>query len=94
MCRWSEVLTHIPCDGTNGNGGAAGELKISATLEPIDGPSGTLGFAGPRGIWSDCRGISYSGEMTFDVDDMSQMEDQGTFEGVILHEMGHVIGTG
>ncbi|CAM9138778.1 unnamed protein product [Ectocarpus fasciculatus] len=92
--RWSEVLTHIPCSGTNGNGGAAGELTITSTLEPIDGVFGTLGFAGPRGVYSDCRGISYSGEMTFDIDDIAEMERQGTFEGVILHEMGHVIGTG
>ncbi|CAM9594725.1 unnamed protein product, partial [Ectocarpus sp. 8 AP-2014] len=92
--RWSEVLTHIPCSGTNGNGGAAGELTITSTLEPIDGVYGTLGFAGPRGTYSDCRGISYSGEMTFDIDDIAEMERQGTFEGVILHEMGHVIGTG
>ncbi|CAB1103881.1 unnamed protein product [Ectocarpus sp. CCAP 1310/34] len=92
--RWSEVLTHIPCSGTNGNGGAAGELTITSTLETIDGVYGTLGFAGPRGTYSDCRGISYSGEMTFDIDDIAEMERQGTFEGVILHEMGHVIGTG
>ncbi|CAM9138702.1 unnamed protein product [Ectocarpus fasciculatus] len=92
--RWSEVLTHIPCSGTNGNGGAAGELTITSTLETIDGLYGTLGFAGPRGTYSDCRGISYSGEMTFDIDDIAAMEGQGTFEGVILHEMGHVIGTG
>ncbi|CAB1103880.1 unnamed protein product [Ectocarpus sp. CCAP 1310/34] len=105
--RWSEVLTHIPCSGTNGNGGAAGELTITSTLETIDGVYGTLGFAGPRGTYSDCRGISYSGEIlltvymlsvstvrTFDIDDIAEMERQGTFEGVILHEMGHVIGTG
>ena len=94
LYRWAEVLTHIPCTGTNSNGGAAGELLISATLEPIDGPSGTLGFAGPRGVWSDCRGISYAGEMTFDIDDIASLEGQGIFEGVILHEMGHVIGIG
>ncbi|CAM9289939.1 unnamed protein product, partial [Scytosiphon promiscuus] len=92
--RWAEVLTHIPCTGTNGDGGSAGELVITSTLESIDGPSGTLGFAGPRGIWNECQGISYSGEMTFDLDDIDDMESQGTFEGVILHEMGHVIGVG
>ncbi|CAM9383445.1 unnamed protein product, partial [Hapterophycus canaliculatus] len=92
--RWAEVLTHIPCIGINGNGGSAGELVITSTLEAIDGLYGTLGFAGPSGVWSDCRGISYSGSMTFDIDDIAAMESQGTFEGVILHEMGHVIGTG
>ncbi|CAN0028972.1 unnamed protein product [Pylaiella littoralis] len=92
--RWAEVLTHIPCTGTSGNGRAAGELLITSTLEPIDGASGTLGFAGPSGIWGDCRGISYAGEMTFDIDDIAVLEQEGTFGGVILHEMGHVIGSG
>ena len=32
--------------------------------------------------------------MTFDIDDIANLENQGTFEGVILHEMGHVIGVG
>ena len=30
----------------------------------------------------------------FDIDDIAYMEDRGIFEGVILHEMGHVIGVG
>lgn len=32
--------------------------------------------------------------MNFDIDDIAQLENQGTLEGVILHEMGHVIGVG
>ena len=32
--------------------------------------------------------------MRFDIDDIATMEEDGTFEGVILHEMGHVIGVG
>ena len=32
--------------------------------------------------------------MRFDIDDIASMEADGTFEGVILHEMGHVIGVG
>ena len=32
--------------------------------------------------------------MRFDIDDTANMEADGTFEGVILHEMGHVIGVG
>ena len=32
--------------------------------------------------------------MRFDIDDIATMEAQGIFEGVIVHEMGHVIGVG
>ena len=41
-----------------------------------------------------CRSIGCTNRRTFDVDDIAEMEQNGTFEGVILHEMGHVIGTG
>ncbi len=36
----------------------------------------------------------YCFHRTFDIEDIAQMEEYGTFESVILHEMGHVIGTG
>eukprot|EP00904_Undaria_pinnatifida_P013068 jgi/Undpi1/8892/HiC_scaffold_25.g11354.m1 len=57
----------------------AGRVQISATLDSIDGYGGTLGYAGA---------------MTFDIDDIWDLEYFGTFEGVILHEMGHVFGVG
>ena len=45
-------------------------------------------------IWSACRTISFLGSMRFDIDGIVNMEADGIFEGVILHEMGHVIGVG
>ena len=38
--------------------------------------------------------ISATGEMTFDIADIDQLEADGTFASVILHEMGHVFGVG
>ena len=38
--------------------------------------------------------ISTAGEMTFDLYDIEDMEQNGNFYEVILHEMGHVIGVG
>ncbi|CAN0521053.1 unnamed protein product, partial [Laminaria digitata] len=90
--RWSEVITHVPCGGNDDN--PAGRLLISSTLETIDGVGGVLGSAGPSQIWTSCRTISLIGTMRFDIDDIANMEADGTFEGVILHEMGHVIGVG
>ncbi|CAN0069713.1 unnamed protein product, partial [Laminaria digitata] len=90
--RWSEVITHVPCGGTSAY--PAGRLLISATLEPIDGSGGVLGSAGPNSVWSCCNTISLEADMRFDIADISSMEAAGIFEGVILHEMGHVIGVG
>ncbi|CAN0512576.1 unnamed protein product, partial [Laminaria digitata] len=88
--RWSEVITHVPCGGNDDN--PAGRLFISSTLETIDGEGGILGSAGPSQIWTSCRTISLTGAMRFDIDDIASMD--GLFAGVILHEMGHVIGVG
>ena len=82
----------MPCGGTVEN--PAGRLLISATLQAIDGVNGVLGFAGPNAVWRACNTISAEGEMTFDIADISSLEAEGSFEGVILHEMGHVIGVG
>ena len=92
LCRWSEVITHVPCGGSSTY--PAGRILISATLEAIDGPGNTLGSAGPSSVWNLCPTISLLGAMRFDIDDIVSMEANGIFEGVILHEMGHVIGVG
>lgn len=84
--RWAEVITHTPC----GNG----SLAVTAELTNIDGVGSTLGYAGPSYIWATCPSISVSGEMVFDIDDIADLEADGIFEGVILHEMGHCIGIG
>ena len=82
----------MPCGGNSVY--PAGRILISATLEEIDGAGGTLGSAGRTLYWTSCPTISATGAMRFDIDDIDDLEDNGTFEGVILHEMGHVIGLG
>ncbi|CAM9377886.1 unnamed protein product, partial [Laminaria digitata] len=69
-------------------------LLITATLLAIDGAGGTLGSAGPLSVWSGCRSISVEGDMKFDTADIAGMEADGTFEGFVQREMGHVIGIG
>ncbi|MEP4804232.1 MAG: hypothetical protein ABJZ69_07465 [Hyphomicrobiales bacterium] len=96
LCRWAEIITHVPCGGSPEN--PPGRLLITATLADIDGPGdddgNTLGFASPTSTWNDCNTITFEGEMTFDTFDIAELEADGLFEGVILHEMGHVIGVG
>lgn len=90
--RWQSIIT---ADIPDFNG--VDDLKIDVTVAPIDGVYGTLGFAGPR----EFRPVSISptylpnkGAMTFDSADVEFMVSQGMFDGVILHEMAHVLGLG
>lgn len=92
LCRWAEVITHVPCGGSDEN--PAGRLLISTTLEAIDGAGGVIGSSCPSLAWGSRRTIILAGTMMFDLDDIANMEADGTFERDILHEMGLVIGIG
>lgn len=88
--RWSEIII-----GDLPDVGAIDDLKIDADVSPIDGVNGTLGHAGWTNLRSNAAGgLPYAGEMTFDSADMANMKANGTLTGVILHEMGHVLGLG
>ena len=72
-------------------------LAITATLKEIDGAGGPnrytiIGFAGPTRIWDSCPTVSYLGEMAFGVFHIDDMQANGDIEGLILLEVGHVIG--
>lgn len=73
------------------------DLHICGRDENIDGPGSVLGSAGP--IWARANQdtgyfTTIAGIMRFDVADIEWMVQEGIWEGVILHEMGHVIGIG
>jgi len=90
--RWSQIIVGDLPDVT-WNGVRADDLVITASTRNIDGVNGILGQAGPthlrRGSALPSHGI-----MQFDSADMNHMENNGSLFGVILHEMGHVIGIG
>jgi hypothetical protein len=70
-------------------------VVISATLPAGDGPGGILGSAGPTTtINSGGFTLANTGQMEFDSFDVADLETAGTFDEVILHEMGHVLGIG
>ncbi len=69
------------------------DLLIFATIEPIDGPGAVLGSAGPCFIRT-AGNLPVIGRMRFDAADVGNLEAQGRFTDVILHEMGHVLGIG
>lgn len=69
------------------------DLTIFVTIEPIDGPFGVLGQAGPCFVRVP-GDLSVTGRMQFDVEDVELLEAEGLLQAVILHEMGHVLGFG
>lgn len=95
--RWSSVivgdLPDIIVDGE-----VIDDVLILAQGENIDGPGQILGQAGPTHLRPASAGksafIPAKGVMSFDSADLQEMEDNGTLNDVITHEMGHVLGIG
>lgn len=79
--------------GTPGFNLSVDDLMIMVRLENIDGVGAVLGSAGPC-INRTAGGLPIVGRMRFDVADMANMEANGLLQGVIQHEMGHVLGIG
>ena len=69
------------------------DVLIIMSIDSIDGPSQILGQAGPCFIRTDSR-LTIAGVMKFDSADVRGLIDQGRFNDVIVHEMGHVLGVG
>ncbi len=95
--RWSGVITgdlptvHVDNEDID-------DVLILARGDHIDGASNVLGQAGPTVLRPNSAGqyamLPAKGEMTFDTDDLLEMESSGTLIDVITHEMGHVLGIG
>ena len=93
--RWSRMivgdLPDIVVDGQR-----IDDVLILARGADIDGPGRILGQAGATHVRpanaGDSAFIPARGRMTFDMADLEQMEQRGTLNDVITHEMGHVIG--
>lgn len=94
--NFSEGIANTACGGNAFSiapGTIVDDLMIFASLVPIDGPSNVLGSAGPCFIRNSNK-LTVAGSMRFDIADISNMEANGSFNSVILHEMGHVLGIG
>lgn len=93
----STVSLNLPADdcgtGAPAFNGSIDDLLIDATIAPIDGIGSILGQAGPC-YTRNGTGLPVYGVMKFDVADVADLQADGDFEAVILHEMGHVLGFG
>jgi hypothetical protein len=95
--RWSRVIVgDLPT--VNVDGEIIDDLLIVAQGTPIDGPGQILGQAGPTHLRPPSAGaaafLPAKGIMSFDTADLAKMEQDGTLNDVIAHEMGHVLGIG
>ena len=68
-------------------------LVIDASIVAIDGVGGVLGQAGATNAQGDGSFVTPdAGIMQFDSADVANLIGNGSFDDVILHEMGHVMG--
>lgn len=91
--RWEAAITTDIPDYQSSRYGLIDDLLIDASAVYIDGAGSVLGRAGP----DEFRSGSYlpaHGIMEFDSADLAGMAANGTLLGVIIHEMGHVLGLG
>jgi hypothetical protein len=95
--RWTKVIVgDLPAVHVDGE--LIDDLLILAQGVAIDGPGRILGQAGPTHLRPATAGASAyipaKGIMSFDTADLKAMQQQGTLNDVITHEMGHVLGFG
>jgi len=95
--RWARVIVgDLPAMMVDGE--LIDDVLILAEGSDIDGPGGILGQAGPTDLRPANAGaaafIPAKGVMQFDKADLAKMEQNGTLNDVITHEMGHVLGIG
>lgn len=70
------------------------DLRIFASIGPIDGDRNVLAQAGPCALRNDTY-LPVLGVMSFDEADIPFLEaEAGGLRGVVLHEMAHVLGFG
>lgn len=79
--------------GVSGSAITTSGVVIFAEITAIDGPGSVLGSAGPCLVRTGDH-APVAGLMRFDSADVANLENAGSFEAVILHEMGHVLGVG
>ena len=84
----------VSCGGvtTTGAVGTVDELLILFTAESIDGPRGSLGYAGPCTLRS--NSLPIVGRVVLDSEDMDRIPATTGLLDLVIHEIAHVLGFG
>ncbi|WP_353265857.1 hypothetical protein [Gemmatimonas sp.] len=69
------------------------DLLVFVRVTSIDGPGKTVAKASPCFVNSETK-LPIMGFFEIDVDDVRLLEEYGTLDDVVLHELGHVLGIG
>lgn len=88
------VAQYCEVDVPGGLDETVDDLVIYVRLEPIDGPFGVVGKAGPCLVRPDGSRLPVVGRMIFDTDDLDYLNGQGQLQATVIHEMAHVLGLG
>jgi hypothetical protein len=105
LARWQSIIVadvpDIPMDVAAGTcfpaqprlNEVVDDLVLYVEFVAIDGPGATLGESGPCFVRSE-SGLPIVGYVKLDVADLERMDQAGTLDDVVLHEIGHVLGIG
>ncbi len=101
--RWQRALVagQPDADGTIPAGfcgpveqyGPFDDIRLILLIDSIDGPGGTLAFAGPCAVRSSTR-MPAVGGIALDSADIPRLIEAGRLEDVLVHEIGHILGFG
>ena len=74
-------------------------VRITVTVDGVDGAGGILAFAGPNEVFTyetpyQNINVAQTAAMTFDEDDIDGLLAGGLLDEVVLHEMAHALGFG
>ncbi|WP_420461544.1 Ig-like domain-containing protein [Candidatus Palauibacter sp.] len=85
----------VSCGGltTNEVVGTVDDLLILFDAESIDGPRGTLGYAGPCTV-RESNGLPVVGRVVLDSEDMDRIPATTGLLDIVIHEIAHVLGFG
>lgn len=105
VARWESVMTadlpDVPLQSAAGScfpgqpafNALVDDLVLFVEFVEIDGAGNVLGEAGPCYVRSESR-LPIMGYLKLDVADLARLEQTGTLDDVVLHEIGHVLGIG
>lgn len=92
--RWSLLITDDLPNANTAITGTVDDLLIVVTVADLDGPGGQLGEAEAEEFRNLGAKLPFKSSMKFDLADIPNLIEKGTFANIVFHEMGHALGFG